>query len=183
MTTSLATLSNTHYLSHSFYASGVQAHLSWVLPKAAIKVSVRAGFVFGGSSGEGSAPTLTQVVDRIQFFVVLGLMSACFFTASKESKTLKQVSCQGRSHTQHKITTGEPFHHLCHVRPRSHGSDIPCCTASSPCSVDYKQVTGPTRTQGEGITPRRESEKRIILNSHFVLCPYIDGPFLLLLSK
>ena len=37
----------------------------------------------GDSTGNGSVSRFTRIIDRIHFFAVVGLMIACFFTASE----------------------------------------------------------------------------------------------------
>lgn len=43
----------------------IWALLSWILYQSVVKVLVRAQFLFGGSTGDGSASKLTQVVGRM----------------------------------------------------------------------------------------------------------------------
>lgn len=73
ITTNTEAVNNTYLLSYGFHGSGVQAWLSGTLCKAIIKVLARAGFSSGGSSGDKSAPKLSQVVDRFHFLQLYDL--------------------------------------------------------------------------------------------------------------
>lgn len=56
--------------------------------------------------------SLTLVIGRIQIFAALEPVVVCFFRASKESKTLKQIYCQGKSPVEHNIIMGKTPHLL-----------------------------------------------------------------------
>ena len=111
-----------------FFGSGVQAQLSWVHCKAAIKLLARAEFSSGDLSWGGPTSKLPQVVRRIYFLATVGFMAACFFKANKK-ETERERNGETRTTSKRpvlnmdllrrrKITSCKIYH--------NHKSDITC---------------------------------------------------------
>lgn len=99
------------------------------------------------------------VVGRTQISAALGPVAPYFFKASKESRTLRKICCQGRSPIEHMVIMVETPHLLCHKDNIVKGVvpsifDMFCSLEASHCS---------TSSQGEGITQRFEYQEAAIM--------------------